>query len=58
MSVVSEASRRNGFIVRECYGPCVLVSWSEYDQMLYEDESVVCLIPFFIFPFALDNLFL
>jgi len=25
-----------------------LVSLSEYDQMLYEDESVVCFIPFFI----------
>jgi len=25
-----------------------LVSLSEYDQMLYEDESAVCFIPFFI----------
>jgi len=25
-----------------------LVSLGEYDQMLYEDESVVCFIPFFI----------
>ena len=26
-----------------------LVSLSEYDQMLYEDESVVCFLPFFLF---------
>jgi len=44
MSVVaSEASGRNGFIVTTL---AFLVSLSEYDQTLYEDESVVTFLPF------------
>ena len=34
-----------------------LVSLSDYDQMLYEDETIVCFIPFF-FLFARNNLLL
>ena len=36
-------------LFRECYDPWFLVSLSEYDWMLYEDESMVCFIPFLIF---------
>jgi guanine nucleotide-binding protein G(i) subunit alpha len=46
------------FKIRELtYALVFLVSLSEYDQMLYKDESVVCFIPLFLFLLLLITCF-